>query len=225
MPSAAYSLFDHTQPRAGAALVGDVVAYSLGTEFNVTSPAVLTAVWWYSAGLAVELPGVLGLFTCSDQVLRYTETPLNWSGLAGSGWVRAPLTWPQGLTSARYKIALTKAAPSSNPWRSDVNGFWTAPITSGVLHAPDPSHSTNGQDSYGNVSAAGSISYPATADSPVSFGVDPEVTVFPTPPGTGTTVSRAEVSQAGLVQGGFKQAGPVSDDGKETGPTTGNRGV
>lgn len=170
----AFTLFSQ---RTTAALTADTAAYTLGVQFSVSAPAKLTAVWFYSAPGATDLPATIALFTVSGASL-ITSQAASWSGAAGSGWVRAAFTAPPALTAGTaYKAAVLHSTAVN--WYAAIAAYWTtgaggSGISNGPLSAPNNAGGAQGQDSF-NLGAA--LTYPATTGNGANYQIDPEVTV------------------------------------------------
>lgn len=170
---AVYTLFGQalTSP-----LTSDAAAYTMGVQFSVSQAATLTAVWFYSAAGAGNLPATIALFSVSGASL-ITSQAASWSGAAGSGWVRAPFTVPPVLTSGvSYKACIFDAG--GNNFYASINHYWdtgagSGGITSGPLSAPNNAGGDHGQDTF-HQSAA--LTYPDTSFNATNYLVDAEVT-------------------------------------------------
>lgn len=170
----AFTLFGQ---KTTAALTADTANYTLGVQFSVSAPATLTAIWFYSAPGATDLPVTIALFAVSGASL-ITSQAASWSGAAGSGWVRAAFTSPPALTpGTAYKACVLHSAVVN--WYAAIAAYWTSGaggsgITNGPLSAPNNAAAAQGQDSF-NLAAA--LTYPASTGNGANYQVDPEVTV------------------------------------------------
>ena len=150
--------------------------YTLTTEVVSAVDVPVAAVWFYSAPGATRLPDAIGLFRCSDTTTVATDAAPVWSGVAGSGWVWAPLT--ATLTAgAAYKVAAFRNAAggnSTNDWYSAVaDYFTTSGRTNGILSSPRlaDAHVGNGVFRVGGTT----IGYPDDSFGAPFYGVDLEV--------------------------------------------------
>lgn len=160
-------------------VAADATEYTMGIEFDVTAAGcTLTAIWFYSATGAVELPDHIALFAVTGQSLIASQ-PAAWSGAAGSGWVRAAWTVPPALAaSTRYKACVQQGTDTVN-WYSATSHFWDTGagqngIISGPVSAPNNAGAAQGQDTF---TASGALSYPATEVNAANYWVDVEVSV------------------------------------------------
>jgi Domain of unknown function (DUF4082) len=176
---AVYTLFG--QQATGSALTADAAGYTMGVQFSVSRAGTLTGIWFYSAAGAVELPQHIALYQVSGQVLIVSQVPA-WSGVAGSGWVRASFTNPPALTAGTaYKACVHDA--SGNSFYSTTAHYWdtgagSGGITSGPLSAPNNAGGDGGQDTFNSPSVA--VTYPGTSFNASNYWIDPEVTVSST---------------------------------------------
>jgi uncharacterized protein DUF4082 len=173
---AVYTLFSQA---GGTTLNADQTDYTFGVQFSVnTAGCTLTAIWFYSASGALNLPTTIALYAVSGQSLVVSQAP-SWSGALGSGWVRAPFTSPPALTSGvQYEGCVLKSNVNANAWYSSTANYWSSGagsggITNGPLSAPNNGGSANGQDCYNQASA---LAYPASTFNATNYWVDPEIT-------------------------------------------------
>lgn len=169
-----YTLFG--QPAAPATLAVDNNTYTLGIQFTVSQPGTLTAIWFFSASGAVDLPSQIALFSVSGRSL-VTSQAASWSGAAGSGWVRAAFTSPPQLTGgASYKACILHG-PGGNFYASTAHywdsGSGSAGISSGPLSAPNNAGGDGGQDTF---NAGAALTYPLSVGSASNYWIDPEIT-------------------------------------------------
>jgi hypothetical protein len=170
-----YTLF--SQPTAPASLVADNAAYTFGVEFSVSEAATLTAVWFFSASGAQDLPSEIALYAVSGATLVHSESA-SWSGVAASGWVSATFTSPPSLSaSVNYKACVLY--PGGGQWYSATSHYWdtgsgSGGITNGPLSAPDNAGGDGGQDTF---TQSSSLSYPSSSFNATNYWVDPDVTV------------------------------------------------
>ena len=177
------------QPASPASLTVDTAGYTLGIQFTVSSSGVasaaVTAIWFFSAPTAIELPQHIALFAVTGHVLAASQVP-TWSGAAGSGWVRAPFTVPPALTlGASYKACVQDA--SGNSFYSNTGAYWStgagsAGIVNGPLSAPNNAGGDGGQDTFATPS--GAVTYPASSFNASNYWVDVEV-ITTAPPAAG----------------------------------------
>lgn len=171
---AVYTLFGQSLT---AALASDASTYTMGVQFSVSQPATLTAVWWYSAAGAANLPSQIALFAVSGASL-VTSQAAAWSGAAGSGWVRAPFTSPPALAAGiSYKACIGDFLNNGN-FYSAIAHYWDTGagqngISNGPLSAPNNAGADHGQSSFHN---AGVLAYPDTSFNATNYLVDPEIT-------------------------------------------------
>jgi hypothetical protein len=180
---AVYTLF--SQAATGSSLVADGSSYTMGVQFTVSvSGATATAVWFYSAAGAPDLPVTIALYLASPAgtgTLITSDTATWTPNTPGGGWVRAPFSSPPILTSgAAYKACVLHTAFSN--WYSQTAAYWTGSnpqITNGPLSAPNNANGDGGQDTF-NTNAT--LSYPATSFNSSNYWVDVEVTTGAAPP-------------------------------------------
>jgi hypothetical protein len=179
VPGGTHGTFTLFSQAGGAALAADPTAYTMGVQFKVSTvgvnSATLTAVWFNSPAGAASLPGMIALYLVAGTVLIMSQAAA-WSGVAGAGWVRAPVTSPPALTlGASYKACILMAVganfygSTANYWTSGAGG---AGITNGPLSAPNNAGGDGGQDTF-NQSAV--LTYPLTSFNATNYWVDPEV--------------------------------------------------
>ena len=174
----AYTLFG--QSLTGA-LAADAATYTMGVQFSVSQAATLTAVWFYSAPGAANLPSQIALFAVSGASL-ITSQAAAWSGAAGSGWVRAPFTSPPALAAGiSYKACIGDFINNGN-FYSAIAHYWDTGagqngISNGPLSAPNNAGADHGQSSFHNAAV---LAYPDASFNATNYLVDPEVTVATT---------------------------------------------
>lgn len=165
------------------ALQSDASAYTMGVSFFVTqNGGTLTGIWWYSAPGAVSLPSVIALYTQVGTVGTLVQSQsASWSGVAGSGWVRASFTTPSSLsTGINYKACIGDFLNNGN-FYSAIAHYWdtgagSSGISNGPLSAPNNASAPGsiGQDSFHN---AGVLAFPDGSFNATNYLIDPEVTV------------------------------------------------
>lgn len=150
--------------------------FTLGKQFSLSSPCRVNNVWFYSPATVSVLPGEVGVYRVSDQVLVLSNASPSWSGAAGSGWVSAPL--PGTLQAGvNYKAAVLQA--SNVIWNAAVAGYYStgfgaSGLTAGPMSVPsNASAASPGQETYHQ---AGTIAWPDTNAGPYAYGLDIEVT-------------------------------------------------
>jgi len=195
---AVYTLFG--QGATGTSgVTADATAYTMGVQFTVSQAATLTAVWFYSDTGAGELPENILLYAVSGASLVHSEAA-SWSGLAGTGWIRAAFSSPPSLTaSTAYKACVDNATVTTN-WYAHTANYWSSGpgsggASSGPLSAPNNAGGDGGQDTFNTSVPA----YPSTSFNAANYWVDPEVTTT----GANVTGIAAQVT----VQGGIGAAG------------------
>lgn len=160
-------------------LQSDTTSYTLGIQFSVSQAATLNAIWWYSASGANTLPDFIVLYAVSGQSLIVSQAP-SWSGLVGSGWVRAPFNSPPSLSaSTNYEACIGNDQGASGNWYGGIPNYWStgagsSGISNGPLSAPSNAASVNGQDCYNFTGAI--PSYPSSTGGH-NYLIDPEVNV------------------------------------------------
>jgi hypothetical protein len=195
---AVYTLF--SQGATGTSgVAADPTAYTMGVQFSVSvSGGTLTAVYFYSDTGAAVLPQAIALYAVSGASLVHSESA-SWSGLAGTGWVRAAFASPPSLTSgAAYKACVEQSTVAN--WYSLTASYWTSGaggsgITNGPLSAPGNAGGDGGQDTFSTSVPA----YPNSSFNASNYWVDPEVTTT----GANVTGVAAQVT----IQGGIGAAG------------------
>ena len=180
-------------PVGGPLRTDDANGYTIGTEFSLSQPCALNAIWWYSPSGATDLPSWCGIWDVSGQtvVAGTGNNSPSWSGAAGAGWISVPYNGTVILAANKaYKTSVFHAA-LSNHWFSDVGDYWHTTggagypgangITNGPLTAPSDPASTAGQSSEHLTTFA----YPGTSDGGANDWTDVQVT----PVGTTTAVA------------------------------------
>jgi len=171
-------------PAGGPLRTDDSNGYTIGTEFTLSEPCTLNAIWWYSPAGAADLPSWCGIWDVGSQAIvagTGNNSP-SWSGAAGAGWIK--VTYDGSVTLAANKAYKTSVfhAALSNHWFSDVADYWhttggggypgASGITNGPLTAPSDPASTTGQSSEHLTTFA----YPGTTDAGANDWTDVEVT-------------------------------------------------
>jgi hypothetical protein len=164
---------------------GDPAGYTLGTQFTVAWPCLLTGLWWYSPPGSMALPMVCGVWdpvtagAVAEDGDPGWQTPAGADAVPGSGWVRCDLTASSVSLApgAAYIAAVWQNALV--PWYGTQPGYWdtgggTAGLVNGPLSAPDDAGSLNGQGCY---DTTGVWTFPGTnPGNGESHYADPEVT-------------------------------------------------
>lgn len=169
-----YTLFGQS---GGTTESGDTADYTMGVQFQVSQTATLAAIWFFSPTSANELPETIALFAVSGTSLVHSESA-SWSGIAGSGWVRAAFSSPPSLSaSTGYKACILKTGAGN--FYSATGAYWSSGagsggITNGPLSAPNNGGADGGQDTF---NASASLTYPASSFNAANYWVDPEVSV------------------------------------------------
>jgi len=167
-----YTLFGQVP---APALTADATGYTMGVQFSVSQAGTYTGVWFYSAAGAAALPSKVRLYAVSGQAVIVDQVAA-WSGIAGSGWVRAPVTSPPALTAGTASKAAVLQGSAVN-WYASAAHYWDTGagqngISNGPLSAPNNANSAQGQDSF----LAGD-GYPNSSFNATNYWVDPEVSV------------------------------------------------
>ncbi len=158
--------------------------FTLGMEFTLTQACTINNVWFYSPATVTQLPTAVGVYQVSGAALVASNSSPSWSGIAGSGWISAPLT---GTLSAgtSYKVAVLNGAGSPAIWNSATASYFSSGYGGSGLTAGPISVFSNatadppGQETY---NAGATLTYPATNAGPYSYGLDIEVTPQAAPP-------------------------------------------
>ena len=161
--------------------------FTLGMEFSLSQACTVSNVWFYSLPGLTRLPTAIGVYQVPGTTLVLSQPSPSWSGIAGSGWVSAPLS---GTLSAgvSYKVAVCNGAASPAIWNQFTANYWSTGfgangLTSGPITAPDnASADSPGQDTY---NAGATLTYPATNVGPYTYWLDIEVTPQAITPSTG----------------------------------------
>ncbi len=152
------------QPQTGA--------YTLATEFSLTSACKLMKIWHYSPSGATVLPSRCAIWNVGSQtVVTGTDNASpTWSGAAGSGWVYCDYS-ASGVTlsaGVNYKVSTFSTQAVSN-WFANTVSFWgtsqflPSGFTAGPLSVPGNATASPGQSSW-NPSAT--LGYPNTSTTP-----------------------------------------------------------
>jgi hypothetical protein len=179
---AVYTLFSQGGGTPGS-VTADPTDYTMGVQFSVSQAATLTAIWFFSAPSAAQLPVTIALYAVSGASL-VTSQAASWSGALASGWVRAPLGSPPSLTAGVSYKACVFINPTGN-WYSHTANYWdtgtgSGGIANGPLSAVNNAGGDGGQDTF---TQATSLSYPSSSFGAANYWVDPEVTTAaPAPP-------------------------------------------
>lgn len=174
-----------------ASSVTDNQPLNLGTEVRVSTPAWATALHFWR-GLEDITSPVTGRIWRADTVTTGTVLPGSEVvfTLTGTGWQTAALAVPVALDPAfPYKVSISV----SGRWSVTHDYFTTGPgaagITNGVLTAPAPAQSVNGQ---GVFSAGTSAAYPGNSGGGRNYWVD--LSVIDIAPTTRVPLGQAAVS-------------------------------
>ena len=177
-------------PAGGPLRTDDSNGYTIATEFTLSQPCHLNAIWWYSPAGAADLPTRCLIWDTGSQLaVAGTDNPSpSWSGAAGAGWIKVPYDGSVILPAGSYKTSVFHPA-LGNHWFSDVADYWHTAggggypgangITNGPLSALTDGASSTGQSSY-HITTFG---YPATGDGGANDWTDVEVTPVTTAPG------------------------------------------
>jgi len=178
-PGSSYRLWPN-HPVGSPLLSIDTNGYTIATEFALSQPCALNAIWWYSPPGAADLPTRCVIWNVGTQlaVAGTDNTSPSWSGAAGSGWIKVPYDGSVILPAGKYKTSVFHPA-LGNAWFADIGNYWLTGgypgvngITNGPLSAPNAAASTTGQSSYHITTFA----YPATDDGGANDWTDVEVT-------------------------------------------------
>lgn len=154
--------------------------FTLGVEFSLNTPCAINNIWFYSPSGTTQLPTSIGVFQVSTQSLVASSSSPSWSGVAGSGWVKAALAGNL-QSGVSYKAAVCNGAASPVQWNDAITDFWDpsngwggSGLTAGPFTYPD----TNTADSPGQASynPGATLTYPDTNAGPYDYLVDIEVT-------------------------------------------------
>lgn len=177
----AYTVFG--QPPSPASLTSDLTDYCMGMQFTLSQDASLTGIWFYSPPSAGAAPGQCGVYQVTGPgtgTLAVSQTSPAWSGIAGSGWIKATFDGSTTLTaSTSYKVAVAwdygvnHYGATAHYWDS---GPGSGGITSGPITAVNNAAADGGQDSF-TAGNNGSLVYPATSFNATNYWVDVEVTI------------------------------------------------
>jgi len=177
-----YTVFK--QQPVSAPATNDNSQYTMGMQFLVSSAFTLNAIWFFSPyfpSQSGELPESIGVYNVTFQSLVHSETP-TWSGVSGSGWVRAAFSSPPTLNaSTPYKAVILKSGGSNN-WYASLSSYWTSGpgasgLSNGPLSATNNAGGDGGQDTF---NPGASLNYPASSFSGGNYWIDPEVFVAST---------------------------------------------
>lgn len=178
---AVYTLFG--QPASPATLQADANNYEMGVQFTVSIPATVTGIWFFSPPGAVSLPTEIDIYDVPAGGLGASAVA-SWSGLAGSGWVKAQFaTAPVVLPGYTYKACIL--ANSSSNFYGATSHYWdTGPgqngISNGPLSAPNNAGADHGQDSFATPVTV--HAYPNQSFNAANYWIDVEITADPTQP-------------------------------------------
>jgi len=178
---ATYTVFG--QPSSPATLASDPADYCMGMQFTLSQDASLTGIWFYSPSGAGGLPEQCGVYQVTGPgtgTLAASQTSPAWSGIAGSGWIKATFDGGTTLTaSTSYKVAVAWGfgvnhyGATAHYWDS---GPGSGGITSGPITAVNNATADGGQDTFTSGSA-GVLTYPATSFNAGNYWVDVQVTI------------------------------------------------
>jgi hypothetical protein len=195
----------HNQEIFGYSIQPDVVPFTLGVQFSVTTACALKGIWFLtpSGGTGVTLPGMCVVYNADTtaQVAGTLNTSPAWAGAptGSGGWVKCPYTGAVTLLpGVHYYACVFNADLGAGQWFAAYGDYWdTGPgapgITSGPLTAPNSAGAlTAGQAPY---NAATSLAFPNTSFTRSDWGVDVEVT-FGIPAGLTATDGRQGILTA-----------------------------
>ena len=159
--------------------------YSLGIEFTLSQPCTLNRIWFYSPGVATQLPTQCCIWNVATQAMitGTLKTSPGWSGAAGSGWVSASYSGVT-LPAGDYKVSVWNAAASGTGtgWNEYTLNYFTTGagvngITSGPITVPNVTNATSpGQSTYQTNSSTFVYPNQYVATEGQSYWVDAEVT-------------------------------------------------
>ena len=148
-------------------------AYTLGTQFSVSTSCPLLKIWWYSPPDATVLPAICGIWDAGAQALITEDAAPAWldpdGGTAspGDGWVYCDFSAADVTLVSGVNYVVSVFQPASATWWVTVANYWTPGsglggqngITDGLLTAPDTTASVNGQGCY---DTTGTWEFPGT---------------------------------------------------------------
>jgi hypothetical protein len=124
----------------------DAFDYNLATEFAVSEPCDLNAIWFFSPKTAVSLPTECAVWDIGTQSMVAQDVSPSWSGEAASGWVSCSFSGVTLESGKKYKVAAYNGNGTNGAWSYKRLGFWdefspfrvVAPdgISNGPLSAP-----------------------------------------------------------------------------------------
>jgi hypothetical protein len=187
----AYTIFGQGAT-SGIAGGGGGGAASYGCERYATVAGTYTGLWFFSppGDAGVPLPDQIGLFNLAGTLLQ-SNAP-TWSGIAGSGWIRAPFTSPALVGAGVHVKGVIHDTPGGGNWLLLAAVYWAvggpgaSGLSSGPLNAPSDAASSSGQEAF---ATGATLAYPGTPGGGFEIWIDPEFT----PSGGGT-------SPAGLLR-------------------------
>ena len=157
---------------------------SIGNQFSVSSPKVLTGIWWWSpgdnGGTAI-LPSACAIYDigAAAQVSGTLNASPSWSGAAGTGWVKCTYSNNVVLSpGTNYMVVVYgNSGSGSTGWFGATDKYWTTGagsggLASGPLSAPNSAGSVSGQSAY---DYTGAIALPASSVDGYNFWADVEV--------------------------------------------------
>lgn len=174
--SPAQTLFKQADP--GVSIANDLSDYTMGMQFQLSQPAPLTGIWFYSAPTATELPAGAGIYRVSDHALLVSNPAATWSGPPGSGWVKCAFGGTDVLAAGvAYKVCVLKDFGGALVY-SATGFYWdtgpgSAGISSGIISAPSNAVADNGQDTFANPSTG--FHYPGSSFHASNYWIDVEV--------------------------------------------------
>jgi Domain of unknown function (DUF4082) len=117
--------------------------FVLSTEIALSRTATLHNIWFYSPSGVTQLPTSVDIWSTAGAHVK-TFTP-SWSGVAGSGWVSAPVTGT--LAAGKYYVSVYNGGAVVS-FSSRTSGYWTtggfgqSGFSTGPLSAPNLANAT-----------------------------------------------------------------------------------
>lgn len=204
-----YRLWPATAGPSSAA--ADTTAYTLGTEFYVTTTGLLLyGFWWWCAPGADTSPKPCQLFQCINDT---AGTAVDAGGtvsevLTADAWNYAPLPAPVPLTVDQHYRAGVQGGGAAN-WYSATAGGFPADVVNGPLVAPATTAALGGLQ--GSFVVGGTIAYPrfsgggnywvdvSVSEAAVSVQTGRARAGAPTGPGARSGAGAAPGASAGLT--------------------------
>lgn len=198
---AEHRLFEANTPTSSYSSAAEY--YSLGLEFYVTAPAVLTKLWYYrwNTSTVATPPAEVYAVSTATTGTAVAGTAVSFPTSTATGWRSVTLPTPVKLTpNQSYRVAVylgnTPFSTTADIFGSA--GGWSAGVSNGPLVAPSEANSVGQlQSPYAFNSAAATVRYPPSDGTGDWYGID--VTIATVGQGAASLVADSQLAATGLA--------------------------